>query len=198
MARKGAEPDERQRRRLVVAFWITLVRGVFAVALGLGLLGRPDQATPALLSFMGAYWVGMGLVSIRLGLATVPPGRRLSVLAGSIGIVAGVAVVVRDRLGGAIAGQVVVVALGAVILLTGVLHFLGMFRAEREVIGRFSWMSRVLGGMEIVLGLALIVEPIANGTVVYWAVIVWAMLGGLLLLSDAVRLRHELNDAGDL
>jgi uncharacterized membrane protein HdeD (DUF308 family) len=186
----------RQHRRLAIVYWVTLVRGLFAIVLGLGLVVQPDRVRPLLLSFMGAYWVAMGLVSIRLGLAAIAPGRRLPVLAGTLGVVAGAAVLLRDLLGGQLARDAVTFTLGLVILLTGLLHVLGMFRVERELLGRLRWMSRALGALEVGLGAALIVAPFAYGALVYWMVTVWAILGGLVLLIDAVRLRREPSRGG--
>jgi uncharacterized membrane protein HdeD (DUF308 family) len=52
-------------------------------------------------------------------------------------------------------------------------------------------VSRVLGALEVGHGAALIVTPFAR-TLASWMVTIRLILGGLVLLADAVRLRHEL------
>jgi hypothetical protein len=43
----------------------------------------------------------------------------------------------------------------------------------------------------MVLGLMLVIEPMGRGPLVYFAASVWALLGGAILIGDAVRLRRE-------
>lgn len=41
-----------------------------------------------------------------------------------------------------------------------------------------------------VLGLMLVISPLQPGPVVYFAATVWALMGGTILIGDAVRLRR--------
>jgi uncharacterized membrane protein HdeD (DUF308 family) len=50
-----------------MAFWITLVRGLLAIALGVSLILWPDKARPMLVNFMGMFWLVSGIVSLRWG-----------------------------------------------------------------------------------------------------------------------------------
>jgi uncharacterized membrane protein HdeD (DUF308 family) len=59
---------------------------------------------------------------------------------------------------------------------------------------KWSWTAFLLGLFEIVLGLLLVVEPLGRGPVVYFAASIWALVGGAILLGDAVRL-HKLQQA---
>ena len=50
-----------------MAFWITLVRGMLAITLGVALVFWPDKARPILVNFMGMFWLVSGIVSLRWG-----------------------------------------------------------------------------------------------------------------------------------
>ena len=53
-----------------MAFWITLIRGMLAVTLGLALLFWPDKARPMLVNFMGMFWLLSGIVTACAGAST--------------------------------------------------------------------------------------------------------------------------------
>jgi uncharacterized membrane protein HdeD (DUF308 family) len=61
--------EETERKRSLRAphpmtlVWITVVRGVMAIGLGLGLAFSGDRAPAALVTFMGVYWMLNGLVT---------------------------------------------------------------------------------------------------------------------------------------
>ena len=184
-----------------MAFWITLVRGLLAIALGVSLLFWPDKARPMLVNFMGMYWLVSGIVSLRWGVHG-ERARGLSLLAGAIGVLAGVGMLSRRFTTGMIGEDVLLSVVGLIILLTGLMHIFGGFRTgpqETRTYGQirsrvspraWSWTAFFLGLFEVVLGVILIVEPLGRGPVIYFAASVWALLGGAILISDAVRLRR--------
>ena len=92
-----------------------------------------------------------------------------------------------------VAEGIVFAVLGIMIILTGFLHIFGGFRTELGERRRWSWKSFLLGLFEIVLGVLLIVEPLEQGTFVYIAASVWALIGGLILVGDALRIRQQAN-----
>jgi uncharacterized membrane protein HdeD (DUF308 family) len=53
-------------------------------------------------------------------------------------------------------------------------------------------MSFILGLFEFVLGAALIIEPLDQGLVIYFGASIWAILGGIILFGDALRLRYRV------
>ena len=184
-----------------MAFWITLIRGMFAITLGVGLLFWPDKARPILVSFMGMYWLVSGIVSLRWGVHG-ERARGLSLLAGAVGVLAGVSMLSRRFTAGIAGEDVLLSVVGVIILLTGLMHIFGGFRTgpeEVRIYGKirsrvwprtWSWTAFLLGLFEIVLGVILIVEPMGQGPVVYFAASVWALIGGTILIGDALRLRR--------
>jgi uncharacterized membrane protein HdeD (DUF308 family) len=80
--------------------------------------------------------------------------------------------------------------------LTGLLHIFGGFRTgpvETHLLShnrKWSWTAFLLGLFEMVLGLMLVIEPMGRGPLVYFAASVWALIGGVILLGDALRIRR--------
>jgi uncharacterized membrane protein HdeD (DUF308 family) len=178
-----------------MAFWITLIRGMLAVTLGVTLLFWPDKARPMLVNFMGMFWLVSGIVSLRWGVHG-ERARGLSLLAGAAGLLAGVGMLSRRFTQGMVGEDVLLSVIGLIILLTGVMHIVGGFRTGPEVRHLFSanrqwsWTAFLLGLFEMILGLILVVEPMSRGPAVYSAASVWALVGGAILLGDALRIRR--------
>ena len=177
-------------KRSNIGFFVTLLRGLFAVTLGIALIFQQDKTRPILGNFMGMYWLASGFVSLRFG-ATGRRARGLPLLAGVVGVFAGVAMLGRSVAGEYVAEEIIFAVLGMMIILTGFLHIFGGFRTELGQRRRWSWKSFLLGLFEIVLGVLLIVEPLEQGAFIYIAASVWALIGGFILISDAFRTRHQ-------
>jgi len=45
-----------------------------------------------------------------------------------------------------------------------------------------------MGTFEIALGVLLIVEPLGRSTIFYLSASVWTLVGGFILIGDAIRL----------
>ena len=171
-------------------FWITLVRGMLAVALGIALVLQVEKARPILANFMGMYWLMSGLISIRFSV-TGERARGLSLLAGIIGVLAGLGMVGRDLAAGYVPEEVLISSVGLIIMLTGILHISGGFRQDRSSAEKRTFTGIILGLFEIILGLMLVISPLDRGPIVYFAAMVWALVGGFILLGDALNFRRR-------
>ena len=184
-----------------MAFWITLVRGMLAISLGIALIFQPDKARPMLVNFMGMFWLVSGIVSLRWGVRG-ERAKGLSLLAGAAGVLAGLGMLSR-RFTMDMAGEDILLSVvGLIIILTGLMHIFGGFRTgpeETRVYGpmrsrvwprTWSWTAFLLGLFEVVLGVILVVAPMNRGPLIYFAASVWALVGGVILIGDAARLRR--------
>ena len=191
--------EETERKRSLRAphpmtlVWITVIRGVMAIGLGLGLAFSGDRAPAALVTFMGVYWMLNGLVTFQWGLLVEGPRRWVPLTAGAIGVVTGAVVLLVN-------GETtfLLAILGVVIVLTGVVHLLGGFELA-DVSGR-RWRPGVpLGILEVGLGATLVLTSGQSGSLSTWLASAWALLGGVVLLSDALLIRRRMpahaNDA---
>jgi uncharacterized membrane protein HdeD (DUF308 family) len=186
----------RRRRSLrtpspMTLVWITVVRGVMAITLGLALALHHNRAPSALANFMGIYWILNGMVTIQAGRAVEGRRRRIALVAGVIGVVTGAVVLLVD-----VDTTFLLAILGVVIALTGVVHLLGGFELA-DVSGR-RWRPGVpLGILELGLGATLILTPGFGGSLSTWLASAWALLGGSVLVSDALSVRRRLTRQGD-
>ena len=192
----------------LMAFVITLIRGMLAVTLGIALFFQPDKTRPFLVSFMGMFWLMSGIISLRWGVHG-ERARGLSLLAGGAGVLAGLGFLSRRFATGFVGEDVLISLIGLIILLTGLMHIIGGFRtgpAESDMFSRnrkWSWTAFFLGIFEIVLGAMLVVEPMGRGPLIYTVASIWALVGGVVLIGNALQIRrlkfadeHESEEEG--
>ena len=166
--------------------WITVVRGVMAIVLGLALALHHNRAPAALANFMGVYWVLNGVVTVRGGMALEGRRRRVALVAGVIGVVTGAVVLLVN-----VDTTFLLSILGVVMALTGIVHLLGGFELA-DMSGR-RWRPGVpLGILEVGLGATLVLTSGVGGSLSTWLASAWALLGGMVLVSDALLIRRRL------
>lgn len=172
-----------------MSFWIPLIRGLLAISLGVALVFQPDKTRPMLANFMGMFWLVSGIVSLRWGVHG-ERARGLPLLAGVIGVMAGLGMLGRGFASSWVAEDILFSLLGFIIFLTGLLHLFGGFRVGEDAVRKRSWTSITLGVFEIVLGVMLVVEPMGRSLGFYLAAAVWALVGGVILIGDALLARR--------
>jgi uncharacterized membrane protein HdeD (DUF308 family) len=168
--------------------WISVARGLMAIALGLALALNGDRAPAALVKFMGLYWILNGIVTLRLGMVAADGARRrLAIVAGAIGIATGATVLLAN-----VSTTFLLAILGVVIALTGLAHLLGGYEIA-DVSGR-QWRPGVpLGILELGLGATLVLTSEHSGSLSAWLASAWALVGGSVLLLDAFAMRRRLS-----
>ncbi len=183
-------PIEAKHPERRAAFWITLARSMLALALGLALILQPEKSRPFLVNFIGVFWFVAGLMSLRWG-ASGERARRMSIVVGIVGIVAGVLVLGRFLLAQLVGEAPIVLLLGIIVVLTGVVHVFEGFRTGPGHQRQRSWTSTFLGAFEIMLGLVILVWRDDFGPVFYTVATIWAFVGAFALLSEALRQRSR-------
>jgi uncharacterized membrane protein HdeD (DUF308 family) len=176
--------------RVARLWWIGVVRGVVALALGVSALlasGSPER----LATFLALYWLAGGVVTLRLAWAMRPSlGFRLAAVAGVVAITAAFLVVLREFLSGAISPVTTINILGLAALAMGTLRIVGAFEIERHTGHRWSTGGLILGGLEIGTGILLIAtDSVSQGVMV--TIGVWALASGTLLILQSVRGRSH-------
>ena len=170
------------------AFWITLARSALATALGLALILEPAKTRPFLVNFIGVFWLVGGLMNLRWG-ASGERAQRLSIIIGIIGIVAGVLVLSRFLLAQLVGEAPILLLLGTIAVLTGIVHAFEGFRIGPNHQRQRSWTSTLLGGFEIMLGVVVLMWRDDFGPIFYILATIWAFMGALVLLREALRKR---------
>lgn len=175
-----------------IAFWIAILRGILAIALGILLIFNPEKSRFMLFNMMGFFWLANGIILLR---HTHPVygdqenrvlGKRMSIVLGVVAILAGLLVISRIFTRQVLPEELVIQVLGVVILLTGILHLLGEFRIGRYIKQKRTTAQKFLAVFEILLGGLLIYSPLDLRPIVYWAATAWALIGGGLIISDAI------------
>ena len=113
---------------------------MLATALGLALILQPDKARPILVNFIGVFWLAAGIMNLRWG-ASGERARRMSVVAGSVSIVAGLLILGRFLLSQLVGEAPIILLLGITIMLTGLVHAFEGIRPGTGSQRQRSWTS---------------------------------------------------------
>ena len=167
-----------------VGIWVTLARAGIVMVLGSVLLFFPDRTRPFLVNSMGMFWLAAGLVSLRRSLADGQE-RGLLLVAGVVGALMGAAVLVRSVAFSYGPDVAVIYMLATLMLLTGILHILRGYRSRKPHGRVWAAESFFLGVVEIGLALLLFITPLERGQLLHILLALWALIGGLTLISQA-------------
>ena len=171
-----------------IPFLIAIFRGMAALILGVLLFFIPDKSFPPLANLMGGFWLSSGLVLLHkdADIAFKEIGKRTSLIMGLVAIGTGLLVITRSFTEHWLDQGVVIRLLGAVVLLTGILHIWGELRISRFRINRLTLGHFVLGAFEVILGAMLLISPLSLGWWTYTAAMIWALVGGVTILGTAI------------
>jgi uncharacterized membrane protein HdeD (DUF308 family) len=169
-----------------------LLRGLFAFGLGFSLLFIPEKTHNTLYNFMGMFWLMSGFVLVRQEIH-LKRGRIFMIL-GIAGVVTGLLVLTRPLTNEWFGGYLMTSLLGAIVLLTGIIHMVGGFQiGNLEKLGRGrTWVSTSLGVFEVILGGLVLWSHTGTSQLVYIVAMIWALLGGTFLFIDAFRQRRQM------
>ena len=172
-------------------FWVFVVRGSVALALGVALLLSGDLVSN-LGTFVAVYWIIGALLTLRwVAQHRSAPGWRVGGLAGLVGVVVGIMFLVRELLYTFIEEGLLLDLLGLSAVAMGLLRLLGGFHDDQIAGDRPRLRYRVVvGTLDIVLGVALLIGSATSASQIRLALGVWGLLTGTFLLLDALRLRR--------
>jgi uncharacterized membrane protein HdeD (DUF308 family) len=176
--------------RVARFWWIGVVRGAIALALGCSAL-LASSSPERLATFLALYWLAGGVVTLRIAWAMRPSlGFRLGVVAGVVATTAALLVVLRGFLSGVVSEERLVNVLGFAAVGVGTLRLAGAFEVERRTGHRWSIGGLVLGVLEVGVGILLIATDTQSQSVMI-TLGVWALASGTLLIVEAVRLHRR-------
>jgi uncharacterized membrane protein HdeD (DUF308 family) len=163
-------------------WWIALLQGISAIIIGALLVAQPAETFLSLLPLIGIYWLVIGILSlVRIFIDRSVPWI-LSLLAGVIGVLAGIAVLRHPLMAAILIPTVLVIVLGVQGLVMGVLEIIEGFK------GGGAW-SFILGIINILVGLLLLARPMAAALAVPLVFGILLLVQGLALLVWAFRVR---------
>lgn len=188
-----SEPVAQEVRSLVkAAWWLVLLRGIFAVIFGILVLAWPGATALAIIVVYGIFAIADGIVEIALGLGAAgrPDNRWLLLLQGALSIIAGVVALVWPGVTAVVA--LYVIAIYAVVV--GIIEIGGSVQLRRDGLNRW-WYHLLSGGLAVVLGLILLIgHPVRGILALLWVLGVIAIVNGLALLAAAFVARRDLRE----
>jgi uncharacterized membrane protein HdeD (DUF308 family) len=174
--------------------WLLGVRGVLAIVFGVLAVIWPGVTVVALALLFGVFTIATGFEQIVHAMrpsagATNPvtgfadgTGPRVArAVAGLFGLAAGVLALVWPG----ITGVVLAVLVGAWAIVTGVAD---LWLATRQHGG---WTLALIGAISVVAGLFVVVRPAQGAVAIAWAIGLYAIVSGALLLFAAYQLTHQ-------
>jgi uncharacterized membrane protein HdeD (DUF308 family) len=176
---------------LVQNWWAVALRGVFAILFGVLAIALPGVTLGALILLWGIYAVADGVFAIISGVRAAHRHERWGALIveGIAGILAGVVAVFLPA--AAAVAFIYLFALWA--LITGIVEIVAAIRLRREIEG--EWLLGLTGVVSVLLGLYAAVFPGLGLLGLIWAIGVYAIIIGAMLLMLAFRLRRHAGTA---
>ncbi len=172
-------------------WWVPVVRGLVAIALGVFALVWPIATITALVLVFGAVALADGILAIGAGIAA----RRgtsdwwVLLVQGFVGIAIGALTVLYPSV--TALALLVLMAVWAIGL--GGLQVVASLKLRRVVSG--GWWLAVGGIVGIAFGILLLSNPVAGGLAVVWLIGTFALLWGAMLVIGGFDLRRMTRQA---
>lgn len=165
-------------------WWIVLLQGIATLIMGILLVTAPGVTVAVIVRFLGFYWLINGIFDI-IDIFLRSSGRPWiwSLIAGVLGILAGIAVLDHPLLSTILLPAVLVIFIGVDGLVLGIVHII-------QGIGVKEWGTVILGIVSTIFGLALLGEPILGASILPIALGISGIVGGILVTIFAFRVRN--------
>ncbi len=164
-----------------VPWWLVLIEGILAIALGGFLLVQPASTFTVIVQVIAIYWLVSGIFRI-IGIFMDSSQWGWKLVTGIIGILAGLVLL----------GQGLTAALLFGFSVTWVMGFLGVVYGVLAIIQFFQgagWFSIVLGVLSIVFGLILLFNTVLAALALPWVIGIILIVEGIFAVVAAFQLR---------
>jgi uncharacterized membrane protein HdeD (DUF308 family) len=164
-------------------WWVFILRGVIAIALGILAFVQPQATLIALIAVFAAYALVDGVLAIAAGVAVEGGPRWMLIVGGLIGIAIGVLTINRPD----VTAIAIVYLIAVWAIVTGVAEAVAAysFRAVLEN----EWLLVLSGIVSVVFGFALIYNPGDGVLAVLWLIGIYAILAGIIYIATGFQLR---------
>lgn len=178
-----------QRQEPSIAWWLLLLQGIALVIIGILLWLETGITLFTLVLFTGIYWLIGGIFDL-VRVFTDRTGWGWRLVAAIIGVVAGIVVIRHPVWASVFVPTLLAWLLGAF----GVV--IGLVTLYRAITGA-GWGAGILGAVSLVLGVLLLLNPFFSALVLVYAAATWAIIGGLVSIVWAFRLRSLEQRGGE-
>ena len=164
-------------RSMAEYWWLTLLRGIAAIAFGIVSLLWPGISALTLVLIWGAYAFADGLFSLAAG------QRWWLALTGVLGILAGLVAFFSPGL----AGSVLLIFIAIWSIAIGVMAIVGALQLRKEIEG--EWLLILSGVLAILFGILMFTQPAAGAVAVIWIIATFAIIFGIDLVWLSFKLK---------
>lgn len=163
-------------------WWVFLLQGFAGIIIGLMLVTEPGATLVALTTVLGFYWLITGVLALVQVFVDRATPWVWSLLAGLVGILAGLFVLRHPLVAALTVPTVLVIILGIQGLVIGAVQIIGGFKGGG--IGPF-----ILGAINLLVGILLLGSPLAAALAVplVFGVLLLIQGAGLMILAFRVR-----------
>ena len=163
-------------------WWVFLLQGFAGIIIGLMLITEPGATLVALTTVLGFYWLITGVLALVQVFVDRATPWIWSLLAGLVGILAGLFVLRHPLVAALTVPTVLVIILGIQGLVIGAVQIIGGFKGGG--IGPF-----ILGAINVLVGVLLLGSPVAAALAVplVFGVLLLIQGAGLMILAFRVR-----------
>ena len=163
-------------------WWVFLLQGFAGIIIGLMLITEPGATMVALTTVLGFYWLITGVLALVQVFVDRATPWVWSLLAGLVGILAGLFVLRHPLVAALTVPTVLVIILGIQGLVIGAVQIIGGFKGGG--IGPF-----ILGAINVLVGILLLGSPLAAALAVplVFGVLLLIQGAGLMILAFRVR-----------
>jgi uncharacterized membrane protein HdeD (DUF308 family) len=172
------------------SWWVLILRGLFAVILGLMALVWPDITVFVIVTILGAFLLLDGLIEIWVGFL----GRGhhaewwTDALLGVLAALAGVAILAWPG----VTALGLMIFIGASLVVYGAIMAYQAIRLRAELAN--EWLVLATGAATFVLGLGFMVYPRAGAAVLGLLTGAWLVVFGVLLIAIGWKLRGIIQE----
>jgi len=166
-------------------WWLMLLRGLVAIGFGILVFAKPQISLTVLVYLFGLYALVDGILGVSVAIQARKEVDSWGVLLlwGLLGIAVGILAFMRPDI--TALGLLFYIALWAIA--TGVLEIAAAIRL-REVI-KNEWLLIIAGLVSVAFGVWLILQPETGALAVLYAIGIYAILFGVLVVLFAFKIR---------
>lgn len=170
-------------------WWVPVLRGVVSLAFAAVAFLMPTFTFTVLVLALGAFLLADGLLAAWSGLhlRNEDDDWWVAALEGLLGIGLGIAILASPE----ISASLLVTFIALWCLVTGAFEIILAIRIRHEI--ENEWQLMLAGGLSMVLGLLMMVQPRIGFISIAWLVGFYALFFGLLMLGLGWKLRRRLN-----
>ncbi|WP_440948595.1 HdeD family acid-resistance protein [Methanosarcina sp. T3] len=162
-------------------WWVVLLEGIIAIIVGLFLIYSPAVTTIFLIQVLGIFWLASGILSV-LGAFVFSGNRLWKLLAGILGIIAGILVLMYPIYSPFVVLTLFIIFIGVWAIITGAVKlFLGLKGG--------GWGTGILGVLTIILGLLLLNNSLVGALVLPWVFGFFLIIGGIGGVIGGLKMR---------